>query len=161
MLHSEDKEKRTERESIQPTTAAFHAPAEEKETAKSGWVCAALYLCCPRLICDSLQPWWDPMGDGSGFTNLPVSETDARLQSGGHMGWRRRGGAGVLMMMRGGLVRLLGAVGAVTRGKLLCIVELKVHTMGFFLRMLKRWKVWTMALHASSSCASRCSDHCK
>lgn len=30
------------------------------------------------------------MGAGSGFTNLPVSETDARLQSGGHMGWRRR-----------------------------------------------------------------------
>lgn len=40
------------------------------------------------------------MGAGSGFTNLPVSETDARLQSGGHMGRRRRkekgkvGGAG-------------------------------------------------------------------
>lgn len=34
------------------------------------------------------------MGAGSGFTNLPVSETDARLQSGGHMGWRRRGEAG-------------------------------------------------------------------
>lgn len=30
------------------------------------------------------------MGAGSGFTNLPVSETDARLQSGGHMGWRRK-----------------------------------------------------------------------
>lgn len=30
------------------------------------------------------------MGAESGFTNLPVSETDVRLQSGGHMGWRRR-----------------------------------------------------------------------
>lgn len=71
------------------TTAPFHAPAEEKETAKSGWVCGALYLCRPRLTCDSLQPWWNPMGAGRGFTNLPVSETDVRLQSGGHMGWRK------------------------------------------------------------------------
>lgn len=76
------------------------------------------------------------MGAGSGFTNLPVSETDARLQSGGHMGWREGreeeggGGAGVSMMMRGGLVRLLGAVEAVARGKLLCRAE-KVHTMVF------------------------------
>lgn len=29
------------------------------------------------------------MGAGRGFTNLPVSETDVRLQSGGHMGWRK------------------------------------------------------------------------
>lgn len=35
------------------------------------------------------------MGAGSGFTNLPVSETDARLQSGGHMGWKMRGEGGV------------------------------------------------------------------
>lgn len=84
------------------------------------------------------------MGAGSGFTNLPVSETDARLQSGGHMGWRRRRMSGwggedrerergvrVSVMMRRGLVRLLGAVGAAARGKLLCRMELKVHTMVF------------------------------
>lgn len=41
------------------------------------------------------------------------------------------GVVGVSMMMRGGLVRLLGAVGAVARGKLLCRMELKVHTMAF------------------------------
>lgn len=72
------------------------------------------------------------MGAGSGFTNLPVSETDVRLQSGGHMGWRR--------MIRGGdddekgLVRLLGDVGAAARGKLLCRMELKVHIMAFHAR---------------------------
>lgn len=71
------------------------------------------------------------MGAGSGFTNLPVSETDARLQSGGHMGWRRSGGEGVSVMMGGGLVRLLGAVEAVARGKLLWCMQLKVRTMVF------------------------------
>lgn len=36
------------------------------------------------------------------------------------------------MMMGGGLVRLLGAVEAVARGKLLCSrMELEVHTMVF------------------------------
>lgn len=46
-------------------------------------------------MCDSLQPRWDPMGEVCGFTNLPVSETDVRLQSGGHMGGgggRKKGG---------------------------------------------------------------------
>lgn len=72
------------------------------------------------------------MGAGSGFTNLPVSETDARLQSGGHMGWRGGGGGGgVRMMMRNGLFRLLGAVGATARGKLLCVMHLKVRTAAF------------------------------
>lgn len=58
MRRSEDKEKKTveKTERSHQTTVPFHAPAEEKETAKSGWVCVALYLCCPRLICDSLQP---------------------------------------------------------------------------------------------------------
>lgn len=35
------------------------------------------------------------------------------------------------MMMGGGLVRLLGAVEAVAQGKLLCGMELEVHTMVF------------------------------
>lgn len=61
----------------------FHAWVNEKEKLSQGG-CAA-YL-CPRLTCDSLQPWWDPMGAGSRFTNLPVSESGERLQSGGHMG---------------------------------------------------------------------------
>lgn len=77
------------------------------------------------------------MGAGSGFTNLPVSETDARLQSGGHMGWKMRGegGCGVSVMMGGGLVRLLGAVEAVARGKLLCRMELKARTQWHFTRV--------------------------
>lgn len=55
------------------------------------------------------------MGAGRGFTNLPVSETDVRLQSGGHMGWRRKiecvcvcvhGEGSVMMIMKKRLVRL-------------------------------------------------------
>ena len=137
-----DKKKNSERR-LQ-TTAPFHAPAEEKETAKSGWVCGALYLCCPRLICDSLQPWWNPTGAGRGFSNLPVSETDVRLQSGGHMGWRRKiesvcmckcGGGMVVVVVRSGggvdnddddekrLVRLW-------EGKLVCRAKLNVAHNG-------------------------------
>lgn len=87
---SENKEMKTKklRESIKPLLLFMHQQRRKKPLSQDG--CVALYLCCPRLICDSLQPRWDPMGAGSGFTNLPVSETDARLQSGGHMGWRRR-----------------------------------------------------------------------
>lgn len=45
------------------------------------------------------------------------------------------GGCGVSVMMGGGLVRLLGAVEAVARGKLLCRMELKARTQWHFTRV--------------------------
>lgn len=42
---SEDKEKKTGRK--HQTPSSFHAPAEEKETAKSVWVCCLISVLSP------------------------------------------------------------------------------------------------------------------
>lgn len=127
--HRKESKRREKRERKHQTSALFHAPAVEKETAKSGWVCAASSLCCPRLVCDSLQSWWDPMGAGSGFTNLPVSARPTRASNlVVTWGGEEEGGVCVFVWTwvesgtggddnAGG--RLLGAVEAAARGKLL------------------------------------------
>lgn len=129
--HRKESKRREKRERKHQTSALFHAPAVEKETAKSGW-CVLLHLCvvpassvtaCSRdgtpwergadsLTCRCLRDrrappiWWSHGVEKKKEVCVCLFGREWRVVRGE-------------MIMRGGGGRLLGAVEAAARGKLL------------------------------------------